>query len=386
MTSSGSIISTILRHDNKVTSYKLALLRAINDVVLAYPDVGLHSQPVAIPLRLLAEFWLAYYWPFCNPAAPIAQGPRSLRAGGQASDMAFRSALIAFRLRWETVTGPSKPSDGFYLINELRLSRKRSLYPPELLAAYHDTLAVIAQTIRMPIRYAGEGQWTVFARPARARTLAGVDAVPGTQPDDPCVVISAGLWATFRALSLWIEALCIHEWCLFTERVTPWQGAPVDRGQVYRLLTDRPDNRRPLTWERNQISLLLLEGKTFTCPWTARTITSRDQYAIDHLVPIAVYPINELWNLVPADPTFNSQTKRDRMPSPGRLDAARPHLALAYRQYQSSRPLAQALAEDVAVRFSTRTMDTLRYGEEVASVVTGFIEHLATSRNLARFR
>jgi hypothetical protein len=31
---SAEVISTILKHDSKVTSYKIALLRAINDVVL----------------------------------------------------------------------------------------------------------------------------------------------------------------------------------------------------------------------------------------------------------------------------------------------------------------------------------------------------------------
>jgi hypothetical protein len=31
--------ANILNHDNKTTSYKMALLRAINDVVLLYPDV-----------------------------------------------------------------------------------------------------------------------------------------------------------------------------------------------------------------------------------------------------------------------------------------------------------------------------------------------------------
>ncbi len=34
-----SVISTILKHDAKVTSYKIALLRAINDVVLSFPDL-----------------------------------------------------------------------------------------------------------------------------------------------------------------------------------------------------------------------------------------------------------------------------------------------------------------------------------------------------------
>jgi hypothetical protein len=30
----------LLKHDNKTTSYKMALLRAISDVVLLYPDVN----------------------------------------------------------------------------------------------------------------------------------------------------------------------------------------------------------------------------------------------------------------------------------------------------------------------------------------------------------
>ena len=71
----GSTISAILRHDSKVTSYKIALLRAINDVVLAYPDVPTRNETVAIPLRLLADRWIAYYWPFADPYAPILQGP-----------------------------------------------------------------------------------------------------------------------------------------------------------------------------------------------------------------------------------------------------------------------------------------------------------------------
>ncbi|MBW4462157.1 MAG: hypothetical protein KME47_18235 [Nodosilinea sp. WJT8-NPBG4] len=50
------VISTILKHDKKVTSYKIALLRAINDVVLTYPDLRTYEKDVAIPLKLLAEF------------------------------------------------------------------------------------------------------------------------------------------------------------------------------------------------------------------------------------------------------------------------------------------------------------------------------------------
>lgn len=315
----GQVISTILKHDSKVTSYKIALLRALNDVVLSFPDMRSHERDVAMPLRVLAEHWLAYYWPFVDPTDPILQGPRAYRAGVLRSDMAFREALTEFRQQWElTWSGLSSPADGYLVISELRVPRRRRQYSRDLLAAFDRTLQRIVRTIEMPIRYAGPGEWSVFDRPARLNRLRGVAAIPGTRSDDLCLVVSADLWQAFRELSLWVEALCIHEWSLFTERITQATRRPTDRGTAYTLLTARPNNRRPLTWERNQIDLLLMEECEFVCPWTERHITYGVPYDLDHLVPVSVYPINELWNLVPADPVFNSHKKRDRLPSPER--------------------------------------------------------------------
>lgn len=58
---SDKLISSILKHDSKQNSYKIALLRSINDVVLAYPDISSYGQDVAIPLTMLARYWVAYY-------------------------------------------------------------------------------------------------------------------------------------------------------------------------------------------------------------------------------------------------------------------------------------------------------------------------------------
>lgn len=52
-------IATILKHDKKNTSYKIALLRSINDLVLMYPDVAQHGQDVAVPLTRLAGVLIA---------------------------------------------------------------------------------------------------------------------------------------------------------------------------------------------------------------------------------------------------------------------------------------------------------------------------------------
>jgi hypothetical protein len=382
------VISTILRHDAKQTSYKIALVRAINDVALAFPDLHTYQQAVIVPLRLLAEYWIAYYWPFVDPTTPILQGVRASWGDTLRQDMAFRPGLTRLRTAWQAIVGVSSSADGFYLIHELRVPRRRQSYQAnwEFLSAYDEARGSIEQTLQMPIRYAGSGQWSLFAKPARWQALQGQGiALPGTAPADLCLVIPADLWVAFRDLSLWIEALCLHEWCLFTERVQPQAEGRLGRGVIYELLTARPDNRRPLTWEQNQIDLLLLEGKTFVCPWTERPITHPRDYDIDHLVPISLYPIHELWNLVPSDPHANSHLKRDRLPEQTRLRAAEPHLALAYGHYLTSPTLAHAIEEDAGVRFASLTIGQNNFADQLAHSVIQFMDEIAVARNVARF-
>ena len=311
---SHQVISTILRHDSKQTSYKIALLRALNDVVLAYPDVSGEEGDVEVPLRMLAEAWVAYYWPFVAPEAQVMQGVRSLRGEQQRQDVGFRAHLAGLRLEWEAIYGPSGSAGGWHLTEHLRVARKRDGYPRALLKRYRDTLARIATALRQPIRYAGPGEWSVFGRPRALRGLAGVVALPGARPDDVCLVVDGALWRAFRDVSLWVEALCIHEWSQFTERVADG----TTRGEAYALLTERPDNRLPLDWERNQVDLLMLEGARFHCPWTGAPL-GPGAYDLDHIVPLAVYPFHELWNLVPSNAAFN----RNRQPRFGAAQSAR---------------------------------------------------------------
>jgi hypothetical protein len=373
---SHSVISSILRHDSKQTSYKIALLRAINDVVLAYPDVAPTSGVVAVPLRMLAECWVAYYWPFVDPRAPILQGVRSLTRGS--ADVAFRPELSALRSNWEAIYGPSGAAGGWHLVEQMRLARFRATYPSDLRKRYRGALRKIGTALRQPIRYAGSGTTRVFADPAQLASLPHATPLPGAEPNEVCLSVPAGIWTTFRDVSLWVEALCIHEWSQLTERLAG--DSSVGRGEVYALLTERPDNRLPLQWERNEVNLLMLEGHTFTCPWTARRLTLHD-YDLDHIVPLAIHPFHELWNLVPADPDFNRHRKRDRLPSAAAMAGATPQLLAAYGGYQRSRALAEAFGADVALRFSRTAPEPTA----VAVAVGALVASIAAARNVARF-
>ena len=373
---SHSVISSILRHDSKQTSYKIALLRAINDLVLAYPDVAPASGVVAVPLRMLAEGWVAYYWSFVDPRAPILQGVRSLVRGS--SDVAFRPELSALRADWERIYGPSGAAGGWHLVEQLRVARFREGYPSELRKRYRGALRKITSALRQPIRYAGAGASRVFADPAPFAAMPHATPLPGTDAKEACLAVPAPMWTTFRDVSLWVEALCIHEWSQLTERLAG--DTNIGRGEAYALLTERPNNRLPLHWERNQVNLLMLEGERFSCPWTGRRLTV-DDYDLDHIVPLAIYPFHELWNLVPADPSFNRHAKRDRLPSEPTMARATPQLVAAYAGYQRSRQLADAFGADVALRFSRTAAEP----RAVVAAVGALVASIATARNLARF-
>lgn len=380
----GNEISTILRHDSKQTSYKIALLRSINDVVLNFPDLADTERDVAVPLLLLADFWIAYYWSFAHPDQPIYQGPRATLDGSPRNDMAFRPELRALRYTFHRQHGGSTASDGFFLINQLRMPRKRKTLSSELLESYRAARTKVARTIRMPIRYAGPGEWQVFPKPTRRRELSDVVAVPGTSRNQSCLVVRHDLWRSFQNLSLWVEALCIHEWSLFTESVDQ-PDENYERGDIFSVLTSRPDNRVSLTWERNQIDILLMEGECFICPWTGTEIRENDCYNLDHLLPVSVYPMNEMWNLAPADPRVNKHKKRDRIPSQNALQRARPRLARTYEKYQEIEALNEALRNDVSLRFSSLPSESETFSQEVAEAATSLIDRIGTYRNLARF-
>ena len=382
-----AIIAAVLRYDAKTTSYKIALLRALNDVVLGYPEIDVHAaagKAVAVPLRLLADRWIAFYWPFSAPGNPILQGRESVVGGVRRNDLSFRPALSALCLQWEALRVSPRAGDGFLLISDMELSRKRAAFPPSLLNAYTVTLRAVMTALEMPIRHAGPSgaEYGVFPKPRRLDRFdaASTVALPGAEATEVGVAVPPTLWIAFRELSLYVEALCVHEWALFTERLP--SGIP--RGEAYALLTDRPDNRVPLTWERNHVNILLMEGQRFTCPWTERTIVRPDDYDLDHLIPVSVYAVNALWNLVPADRAFNQKIKRDRLPSDARLARAEPYLSDAYRRYALSAPLGRALAEDAATYFAV----PLNHDEQPAALAratVGFASRIATARNLPTF-
>jgi hypothetical protein len=94
--------------------------------------------------------------------------------------------------------------------------------------------------------------------------------------------------------------------------------------------------------------------------------------------------IHDLWNLVPADSRYNAHTKRDLLPSAGRLGVARPILAETYGFYLASPSLASVLLEDASLRFA----ELERKGTSpyiLADAVVAYVARVAEARQIRRF-
>lgn len=367
------LLATLLRHEAKSNTYKFALIRALNDLALEHPV--LTGSDVVVPLRRVAERWLVYYWPFVG-FKPIYQGARAQRGGSMTQDISFRPALTALRQAWETLPfASSDPAQGALLLTEYRAGRRQ--LPDDLQQQTILTVQAIMQAVKQPLRFAGgTGAHGLFSTPAPAASLAG-HLLPGTTLTESCFVVPAAIWQALQELSLWVEALCLHEWSLYVEKVR--QEPEVSRGEVFTLLTAEPEGRIPLNWERHQVKLLMLEGQTFHCPWTLVPLTP-ERFDLDHLIPVSTFPINELWNLLPSDPVHNSHVKRHRIPGAARLLTARPVLSEIFQAYETGTGTRPVLSQDVAARFGALLSPT-----QLADQSIQLAEVVAQARNVPRY-
>jgi ATP-dependent protease HslVU (ClpYQ) ATPase subunit len=64
----------------------------------------------------------------------------------------------------------------------------------------------------------------------------------------------------------------------------------------------------------------LPKSEQIQCVWSAKSL--KQKYDIDHSMPFARWPNNDLWNLLPTDSTINNQ-KSDRLPTEHKLKAAK---------------------------------------------------------------
>ncbi|GEM49183.1 HNH endonuclease domain-containing protein [Deinococcus cellulosilyticus] len=371
-------LAFLLRQETKTNTYKFALVRALNDLALGYCALRVPEPYIAIPLRKIAELWLSYYWAFCDPQKPVLQGPVTVRDGVVRQDISFRRSLTDLRHLVEShgLLG-SDPAGGYLVHQMVQVDARHTV--PRLALLYQQVLKDLMVAVKKPIEYSGVGEsHSLFLKPEKLRGLQQVTPFPESHPTDTCVPVPAEIWSELQENSILIGALTLQEWAKF---VGEMRQEPCTTGDAFNLLMVTPSERTSLSYERNQLRVLMLEGLLDRCPWSRKPLKP-DDFDVDHLIPMSILPINEWWNLLPADPHFNRHVKRDRMVNVQDQEVVQRRLQHLFEAYWEGENVSRQVEQDALKRFGLTRWDTGR----LAAEVTHMSLQVADFRQAERFR
>ncbi len=146
-------INKIIERESKSATYKFALLRGVIDIVQDNsPYIRVVDGLVEMPLGLLMEKWILYYYPLLGPRMNIRQ------IGG-ATQLAFEQQIAPVITFYEGKGGIT------VLYHDLRTSG----IPAEIDNEFRQLLDKLAGTIvNMPMRYIGNsfgtGEYSIFKK------------------------------------------------------------------------------------------------------------------------------------------------------------------------------------------------------------------------------
>mgnify|MGYP006276793221 CR=1 FL=1 len=294
-------LESILVEDRKVNSYKYALLRALANLAIhRYNAVEwLPDGRVALPWKLIADEWIAYYWPIVEAdvgAGPVLQGNDSATADSPAilqgqkikgkSDFAFRRPLTDLAARFARAGGYAAFSR----------SRDAGRLTAESEKLYRDAVQKLKSAIGQPVYYAGN-----------ERTTKGLFEMKGQH-----VILPGALWSELSVMGRWVIDSIVLRWAEFTVGLRH-QSPGLTREAVLGLLLseDQADRDVAVAQEIFEARRRQTSDGRIECVWSGDSVSKFD---VDHAIPFSLWGNNDLWNLLPASPKVNN-AKRDRLPT-----------------------------------------------------------------------
>jgi len=269
-------IQRVLNRDLKVATYKLALLRGFCDISDSDDRIFDWSVTgrVGVPVNLMVEQWLFYYWPILASPAYIPQ----IRSEPNGKSLKFRSSMSALIAYYQALGG----LDAFAIdYRSENLSKDATLL---LKKAWSDIRSAI---ISGPVKYAEQGEMFSYDKKTK------------------CIYCESDLWKEFCLTGYWIRDALILRWAELTSSMS----TVLNVGEVLELLLTRPVIDREVSVARK----CYLSQSSLNCVWSGRSITAK-QLAVDHVLPFSLWGNNDLWNLLPSHSKVNGN-KSDKIPT-----------------------------------------------------------------------
>ncbi|WP_304888105.1 HNH endonuclease domain-containing protein [Rhodonellum sp.] len=290
----------MIERDSKVSTYKFALLRGTIDIIQDNsPFINLGQKNADIPLGLLIEKWLLYYYPILESEIFIPQiNGRTI--------LAFEKQFRIFIIKYSELGGFS----AFY--NDLRLKG----IPKELELEFLSLVNKIGDTIRKnPMKYIGrsfnDGFYAVFQdNNNRKKTESARIDLEFLVKKFGTFSISLEYYSAFQILGSFISGQdsLLFKWAEFSVKAAS-NGLKFET--VLNDVLRSPVTEREATKSKILYKSILEQEGHVQCVWTMQNINA---YHIDHVIPFSIWKNNDLWNLLPSSASTNNN-KRDKIPS-----------------------------------------------------------------------
>jgi SAM-dependent methyltransferase len=302
------LLRGVILNDEKSSTYKLGLLRAVARIADAAPSLATdrlgEEDAVEVPLGLVALNWVRAYLPLVTarlPQAPGNAGPDGLgfaKAGFRALvplGVIAQDLWIGARFRGEHAAAVAKALT--------EAARTITIMPANFTRYPNSEARVFTAMLGRAPRPCDE-----LVLDAEMLRAYGILTVPGH------------IWRAMQRLGAWIEPVLVAEWARLVRGYGERMGRTVVPGEVEQALAWL-DPVRDTRIARNVAQHLLDAGVPVRCVWSG-TRLGAEALDIDHCLPWSAWPCGDLWNLLPASRRVNQRLKRDRLPSAAALAAA----------------------------------------------------------------
>jgi hypothetical protein len=267
-------IESILNNDAKTATYKLALFRAFSDIATTNYKLAKwqNDSRVKIPIQIIAEKWLEYYW-------PIVESPKFIPQ--------TTNRTIAFRRELELLIEEYQGRGG---LSAFHMDYRSNNLTDKTRGILKNLFVKLRRVIKAgPIQYSGGGEpFNVFQYDKADKT----------------VLMSVDMWRELSLMGSWIKESSILRWAELTSHISHNEIKP---SEVIDCLLTSPIQERDVCTAKSFYNSL----PSKECVWTGQRLTNK--YDLDHVIPFSLWKNNDLWNLLPANSKVNGH-KRDKLP------------------------------------------------------------------------
>ena len=311
------LLRHVILNDDKSSTYKLALLRALCRAADGYAGMASEREQdgvFAVPMGLVALIWLRLYIPLLARGLPQIAGTSNL---GFVKEPVRRLVTVA-----SDRSGSSDAGASSIPLLDLRVG---ATFSPEEAETVRGALRDAATTIRrMPATFTtfDDGRPIFPYAPAVGRVTGRETTLDAAHLETfGYLLVPRDVWRALQRFGAWIEPSIVAEWIRIMERYCEVRGAPFDVGVASAAMTWREPDRDVAIARRRALDLIT-SGEGLRCVWSGKPLRP-ESVDVDHCFPWAIWPCGDLWNLMPADRRLNQDKKRDRLVSEDVLLGAR---------------------------------------------------------------